>query len=81
MRLGLDMLENSFLEGFWNDFWAWVWKCLKNSSLEAFWNDFWVWAWMLPERLLERLFGLGLEMLKNSSLPSGATFGPGPGNA
>ena len=24
LDLGLEMLENSFLESFWNDFWAWA---------------------------------------------------------
>ena len=26
---GLEILKNKFLETFWNDFWAWAWKCLK----------------------------------------------------
>ena len=52
MGLGLEILENSFLEGFWGDFWAWAWKCLK----------------IAPGKLLERFLDLGLEMLKNSFL-------------
>ena len=37
---------------------------------------------LFPGSLLERLLGLGLEMLQNGSRkPSGATFEPGHGNA
>ena len=29
MGLGLEIIENSFLERFCNDFWGWAWKYLK----------------------------------------------------
>ena len=32
LGLGMEMLENGFLEGSWSDSWAWVWKCFKIAS-------------------------------------------------
>ena len=33
--LGLEMLKNSSLKAFWDDFWAWAWKSLKLTSWKA----------------------------------------------
>ena len=50
LGLGLEILENSFLKGFWSDYLAWAWKCFKIApcllerlsglGLEIFENSF-----------------------------------------
>ena len=84
MGLGLEILENNFLEGFWSDFLAWAWKCLKIApcllerllglGLEmlenSFLEGFWsdFWAWAWK--------CLKIALWKRS----GAIVGPRPGN-
>ena len=71
-RLGLEMLQNGFLETVWSEFSASAWKCFKMASWKPFGASFrprpgnaskW-----LPGSRLERVFGLGLEMLQNGFL-------------
>ena len=83
ISLGLEMLENKRLEGFWSDFLGLGLEYMagrllerflglglemfKNSSLEASWSDFCAWA---------------SKSLKIASWKvSGTIFGPGSGNA
>ena len=71
-RLGLEMLQHGFLETVWSEFSASVWKCFKMASWKPFGASFLprpgnASKWF-PGSRLERVFGLGLEMLQNAFL-------------
>ena len=72
MGLGLEILENTFLEGFCSDFRPWAWKYLQIAAWKSFGATFAPEpgnpSKKFPGTRPGRFLDLGLEMLKDSPL-------------